>query len=70
MKVAYFRGHVCRMKVDEIKAFMKRFCSMDRDMDGFISADDMSQYLGVPKDVCLQAVFDAFELVSNEGTLS
>ena len=47
-----------------MKLWMKRFCSMDRDKDGLISAGDMAHYLGVPIDACLQAVFDAFNPVS------
>ena len=46
-----------------MKAHLRRFAVMDRDKDGFIQAEDLAHYLGVPSDACLQAVFNSFKLV-------
>ena len=55
---------LCRLDVGEMKIHLRRFAAMDRNKDGFILAEDLADYLGVPCDACLQAVFNSFKLVS------
>lgn len=54
------------MDFDEVKRRLQRFAVMDRDKDGYITAEDLAHYLNVPSDACLHAVFSALNTVSNE----
>lgn len=54
-----------RMDFDEVKRRLQRFAVMDRDKDGYITAEDLAHYLNVPSDACLHAVFSALNTVSN-----
>lgn len=53
------------MDFDEVKRRLQRFAVMDRDKDGYITAEDLAHYLNVPSDACLHAVFSALNTVSN-----
>ena len=55
-----------RLSVSDIKYWLRRFSSMDRDRDGFITADDLLHYLAVPSDACTLALFSALAEVSAE----
>ena len=54
-----------RMDFAEIKRRLRRFAVMDRDKDGYITAEDLAHYLNVPSDACLHAVFSAINRVSH-----
>lgn len=54
-----------RMDFAEIKQRLRRFAVMDRDKDGYITAEDLAHYLNVPSDACLHAVFRAINRVSH-----
>ena len=41
----------------KIKNFLTRFASIDKDKDGWITPQDMADFLSVPNDTCLQALF-------------
>jgi lysophosphatidylcholine acyltransferase/lyso-PAF acetyltransferase len=58
-----------RLSVSDIKYWLRRFSSMDRDRDGFITADDLLHYLAVPSDACTLALFSALA-EGTEGKLS
>ena len=53
------------MDFAEIKQRLRRFAVMDRDKDGYITAEDLAHYLNVPSDACLHAVFRAINRVSH-----
>lgn len=48
----------------EARNYLVRFASIDTDKDGWISAEDLSNFLGVPNDARLQALFHTVENVS------
>ena len=52
--------------MSDIKNWLFRFSSMDRDKDGFITAEDLIRYLAVPNDACTQALFSSLAEVSAE----
>ena len=57
--VVYFTANQkTGLKLKEMKRYLTRFAVIDRDKDGYITANDLATFLKVPKDACLQAVFD------------
>ena len=41
----------------KIRDFLTRFASIDKDKDGWITPQDMADFLSVSNDTCLQALF-------------
>ena len=57
------------MAFDDMKKWLQRFGVMDRDKDGFVTAEDLAAYLHVPNDACLQAIFSASTPVGKGSTI-
>lgn len=55
------------IKVDEMKKWLTRFTAIDQNKDGFIEVDDLTRFLKVPHDACLQAMFDSCKKVRQCG---
>ena len=57
--VVYFTANQkTGLKLKEMKRYLTRFASIDQDKDGYITINDLSSFLKVPEDSCLQATFD------------
>lgn len=57
--VVYFRANrETNLKLKELKRYLTRFASIDSDKDGFITVDDLAIFLSVPRDACLEKVFN------------
>lgn len=52
------------MDFRSMKNWLRRFIAMDNDKDGFIRLRDFAEFLRVPNDACVQAVFNSADKVS------
>ena len=52
-----------KMNLKVIKKWLRRFAAIDGNKDGFITAEDLSRFLHLPNNACLQAVLRAADEV-------